>query len=257
VIDLARFHSVAKEPHPNEIPSRWQDQQRRAADLSRVGDLHSARAVLYALIDEIEEADGPDSVWSVLPLRQLAICFARASVNPMDPDVEAEVNCLQRALSIARKRLPRDNYWRAEIADRIGTLLSIAGRPDDAFEYLAECLEGVRHDSVPDDFLPALSSAAGIRLQQGRAAEALPLFEELAAGFDTSTNAAVKAFPTAHGLAYYNCGRCLDALGRLDEAQSRFERALQILHDDSHSFLDTIRRELADVRLKLAAARGL
>jgi serine/threonine-protein kinase len=90
---------------------------------------------------------------------------------------------------------------------------------------------------------PSQLDARGFRLlQQGSAAEAVPLLEQAVAGFESQGDG---ADATGYGFALYNLGTAYAQTGRPAEAIPLFERRLQVSPDDRPGI---VRKALKDAR---------
>jgi predicted Zn-dependent protease len=166
---------------PNaEIKSELQ----KAAPLLDAGKYSDARAIYEALLQKY-----PD-VWQVEPL------IARTYAGEKKPD-EAVVH-LQKALDHDPENVDEKLL--------MASLLTEQGKTAEAQKYM----DGIDMTKVKD---PTIFLNQGINLiNQGKAAEALPIFEKV-----------VTAFPT-NPEGYYYRGRCDLALGKFPEAKADLQK---------------------------------
>ena len=242
-------------PDPTERWCAFLDEARRLIDAQ---DTRAARATLDETIAYVDETWGLDDVHLIRPLRLMAESHFRDHA-PLDPNNEREVECLQRALAVARRRLPGDHLEVAMLAGEVGTALVMAGYIDEGCELKLECLAIARQNGWEDDFLRYLPGLGHARMAQGRPAEALPYYERSASGYERRDSSSI-----VHAIARYHLGRCLHQLGRHQEAIDELQLALSVtdakrVHGSHASLMNEIMSTIDLVKSELQGgqARGV
>lgn len=236
----------------SDAEQRWSALLVEAGRLLDVQDTRAARATLEEAIAYVDQTWGIDDIRLIRPLRLMAESHWRQH-DPLDPNNEREIECLQRALAIARMRLPPNHLEVARLAGEVGNGLVIAGRIDEGCELMLECLAIAHENASEDDFLRYLPGIGHARMAQSRPGEALPFFERAAIGYERRDPASV-----VHAIARYHFGNCLWQTGRPKEALDQFQRALSVLDAKRvhgsyarlmNEIMDTIERVSKEVQL--------
>ena len=205
-------------------------------------DTSAARAVLLEAMTYVEDTWGEDDVHLIRPLRFIAESFWREH-EPLDPNNAKEVECLQRALAIARRRLSPDHLEVARLAGELGSHLVIGGLVDAGCELMIECVEVATKNGSEEDFARYLSLIALARMEQARPVDALPFLERL-----TLVRERRDASSIGHALARYHLGKCLFAVGRRQDAIAQLELALSIVDAHrAHGKHATLMNEIMDL----------
>ena len=212
---------MSKDTHDPE--DRWRALLEAARQRIDEQDSVAARAVLREAMNYTDQTWGKDDGHLIRPLRLMAESFWREH-GPLDPNNESEVECLQRALAIARRRLPPDHLEVGRLAGEVGNHLVIAGHIDEGCALMLECVEIADKNASEDVSLMYLSGIGYARMEQGRPVEALAFFER-------ATTAYARRDPssTTHAIKRSELGKCLLALGRKEEALEQFHLALRLL----------------------------
>ncbi|MBX3192913.1 MAG: tetratricopeptide repeat protein [Labilithrix sp.] len=184
-------------------------------------DLMGARRVLREAMEFSDKTWGEDDVHLIGPLRMMAESLWREH-GPIDPHNEPELGCLQRALAVARLRLPPDHLEIGRLAGEVGTHLVAAGRLDEGCALMVECVE-IAEKNGSENFSHYLLMIAQVRTDQARPADALPLIERAASAQERRDPSSL-----AHGITRYYFGRCLFALGRHEDALVQLQLALRL-----------------------------
>jgi tetratricopeptide (TPR) repeat protein len=204
---------------------RWLALLEKARQLIDEKDTLAARAVLREAMDYTDETWGADDGHLIRPLRLMAESFWREH-GPLDPNNQSEVECLQRALAVARQSLPSDHLEIGRLAGEVGTHLQIAGHLDEACALMVECLE-IADKNASEDFTRYVTGIAHARMEQGRPADALAFFERAALVYERREPSS-----TIHAIARFHLGKCLFALRRDQEAVNHLELALRLVDAD-------------------------
>ena len=186
-------------------------------DIDRRGYLDAEPLLIIAerVLSERGAADQPAMATVYAGLARIAL--ARGDTKPAEA-------WATRAVDIAR----RNPHGRsAEPLRTLGAVLTAEGPFDEAEEVLGEALAQDRkqHGADGTDTARSLSQLANLYLRQGRAGDALPLFEE-AAAIDQGRLGAAHPF-IADDL--HDLGLAYDALKRPNEARNAFIAAIGIL----------------------------
>jgi len=234
---------LSKDPLNPE--QRWSALLDEAGRCIEEHDTVGARAVLQEAISYVDETWGADDVHLIRLLRLMAESYWREH-EPLDPNNRQEVDCLRRALAVARRRLSPDHLEVARLAAEVGVALVIAGDRDEGCTRMVECLEIARKNGCEEDFARYLSLIGDARMEQEQPTEALTFYERAAR---LSEDRDPSSIP--HALDRYHLGRCLVALCRYDEAIDQLQVALGLadakrVHgkyaDIVNEIMDTIER---------------
>jgi tetratricopeptide (TPR) repeat protein len=220
------MHSGANALVSNQDPEeRWRmliEQGRRMIDDR---DLTGARLTLREALAYADETWGEEDVHLIRPLRLMAESYWREH-GPLDRKNQNEVECLQRALAIARRKLPPDHLEIGRLTGEVGTHLQIAGHLNEACALMLECLQ-IADKNTSEDFTRYATGIAHVRMEQGLPAEALPFFERAALAYERR-----RPSSTIHAIARFHLGKCLVALHRNQEAVNHLELALRLVDGD-------------------------
>jgi tetratricopeptide (TPR) repeat protein len=202
---------------------RWRALLEAARQRIAVQDTVGARAVLREAVNYVDLTWGADDGHLIKPLRLMAESYWREH-GPLDPNNTSEVECLRRALAIARLRLPSDHLEIARLAGEVGNHLVVAGRLDEGCALMLECIDIARDNGSEDDFSRYLTGVAHVRMEQGQPGEALSFFQQAALACERRDPSSA-----VHAIRRVQLGKCLLALGRSQEALKELHLALRVL----------------------------
>jgi tetratricopeptide (TPR) repeat protein len=224
---------------------QWNATLEFAENLIAARDTTQARFVLDELISFVNRTWGPEDVHLIRPLRLMAASYFWEH-EPLDPENGSELECLRRALAIARRRLGDDHREVAALAGQVGHALVVAGSIEDGCALMTECLGIATQLGEVDAFSRYFGLIGDARMAQGRPDEAVGLYEHAVA-----TCKRIRPSSISLAVAQYSLGKCLRQLGRSKEAVVELELALTIAKADRDpGFIVAVRDELA------RAARG-
>ena len=225
-------------PKPDPL-AEWSAKLDSARELIDARETAAARVVLNELMSFVDRTWGPEDVHLIRPLRLMATSHF-CEHEPLAPENGPEVDCLRRALSIARRRLGDDHGEVASLAGELGGALVVAGSIDDGCALMTECLAIAARIGALDSFSRYFFSIGHARMAQGRPQEALGFFEHALAACERDRR------PSVIAVARYSLGKCLRELGRFKDALVELEVALNIAKADRRdpAFVVAVRREL-------------
>jgi len=218
-----------------------------------LGGIHEAFDVASERISIADEHFGPNSV----PAATARVSLSH--VMSAQRDYPAAVDILERTLPILRAHLGDAHPDVQEASMAHVAALANAGRLEEAGPLLREWVDRARAANEPYGLAIALKNLGAHYLLDGRAADAVALFEEALA----IRRARLPPDHPAIALSLDALGRALVELGELDRAQAMVTEALEIrkarlgpLHRDVAATLIPL-IEIAGKRGDLHAGRAL
>jgi tetratricopeptide (TPR) repeat protein len=204
----------------------WSSKLNSAQELISAHEITAARNILHELVSFVETTWGPEDVHLIRPLRLMAASHFREH-EPLEPRIGAEIDCLRRALAIARRRLGNDHGEVASLAGEVGIALVVAGAIDDGCALMTESLEIAARLGELDSFSPYFFSIGHARMAQGRPQDALGFFAQAVAVCERTRPSSISL-----AIAHYNLGKCLLQMGQSNDAVVELELALTIAKAD-------------------------
>lgn len=225
----------------------WTTKLQSAQELIAARETAAARLVLDELIAFVNRTWGPDDVHLIRPWRLMAASHFWEH-EPLDPNNGLEVECLRRALAIARRTLGDDHGEVALLAGELGAALIVSGAIDDGCALMTECLEIAARLGELASFSRYYFSIAHARMAQGRPQEALGFFEQAVAACQRDRPSSISL-----AIAHYSLGKCLRQLGRSTDALVELKLALRIAkaHRSDPSFIVDVMNEIKFVAREL------
>ena len=226
-----------------EPEAQWGSMLDNAQSLIEAGETVAARSVLEQLISFVNRTWGVDHVRLIRPLLLMASAHF-GEHEPLDSNNGPEVECLRRALAIARLRLGRDDVEVAALAGRVGSALVVAGSIDEGCALMGECIEIAIRLGELDNLSRYFGLIGHARMAQGRPQDALQFFEQEV----SSCERYFRPSPVV-AIARFNLGQCLRQLDRPNDARVELETAMGIAKANraDPACIVAVRQELARV----------